>query len=456
MNPQASGSTDSAGGSGWLNALGLHRKELRAWAMYDWANSAFATTIMGALLPTFYVSVAASTLPENLRDSFYAFTTSIALFIIAVISPVLGAIADYRGSKKRFLAFFAGLGILFTSFLWFSGEGDWVFTSAVFIVANLGFAAANVFYESLLPNIASNEEVDRVSTAGYAIGYVGGGILLGLNFLWIAFPETFGLRDVGHATRVSFVSVSVWWAVFSIPILRRVREPPRTLEAGESADENPLRVGFDRVWETLKELRRHRQVFLFLLAFWFYNDGIGSIIKLASAFGTTIGIEPENILLTFLAVQFLAIPFTFGFGWLAGKIGAKRGLQLALGVYLLICIFAFFMTTATHFFIMGLAVATVQGGAQALSRSIFATIVPRSKSSQFFGFFSVSAKFAGIFGPLVFGGVGILMGSSRPAITSLVVFFLVGMYFLSKLDIEEGRRVAAEEDREMRKVWETG
>jgi UMF1 family MFS transporter len=452
MSPEYSETTGTAKESGLLNALGLHRKELRAWAMYDWANSAFATTIMGALLPFYYASVAASTLEPGLGESLYAFTTSIALFIIAVISPVLGAIADFKGSKKRFMAFFAGLGILFSAFLFFAGDGDWIYASVVFIIANIGFAAANVFYESLLPSIASHEEVDRVSTAGYAIGYVGGGLLLAVNFLWIASPETFGLADEAEATRLSFLSVSVWWAVFSVPIFRRVKEPPRRLEPGESVGVNPVRVGFSRVGETLKELRRFRQVFIFLLAFWFYNDGIGSIIKLASAFGFGIGLTQTEVLLTFLAVQFLAIPFTFGFGWLAGKIGAKRGLQLALAVYLLICIFAFFMTTAIHFFVMGLAVAMVQGGAQALSRSIFATIVPRSKSSQFFGFFSVSAKFAGIFGPLVFGGVRLLFDSSRPAIGSLVIFFVVGMYFLSKLDIEEGRRVAAEEDAEMRVV----
>jgi UMF1 family MFS transporter len=438
--------------AGWLNALGLHRKELRAWAMYDWANSAFATTIMGALASPFYASVAAAHLPANMRTAYWAWTTSIALFVIAVISPVLGAVADYMGSKKRFLAFFAGIGILFTSFLCFVGEGEWLFASSVFILANIGFAGANVFYESLLPCIADEKEIDRVSTAGYAIGYVGGGLLLALNFVWIVWPETFGLRDVGQATRLSFLSVSVWWAVFSVPLLRRVKEPPRALEAGESEGVSPLRIGFSRVGETLRELRRHKQVFLFLLAFWFYNDGIGSIIKLAAIYASEIGISTPNILLTFLAVQFLGIPFTFGFGWLAGKIGAKRGLQLALGVYLTICIFGSFVTTAAHFFAMGLAVSTVQGGAQALSRSIFASIVPKSKSSQFFGFFSVSAKFAGIFGPLLFGLVAAGGGSSRPAIVSLVGFFLVGMFFLAKVDLEEGRKVALEEDAEMRMV----
>ena len=439
----------------WLESLGLHRKELRAWAMYDWANSAFATTIMGALASPFYAGVAASHLPPNMRTAYWAWTTSLALFVIAVISPVLGAVADYLGSKKKFLAYFAGVGILFTSFLCFVGEGQWLFASGVFIIANIGFAGANVFYESLLPYIAKEKEIDRVSTAGYAMGYVGGGLLLALNFVWIAWPEAFGLRDAEQATRLSFFSVSVWWALFSVPLLRRVREPPRALEADETLDVNPLRIGLSRVGETLRELRKHKQVFLFLLAFWFYNDGIGSIIKMAAIFATEIGISTQNILLTFLAVQFLGIPFTFAFGWLAGKIGAKRGLQLSLVVYLIICVFAYFITTPVHFFAMGVAVATVQGGAQALSRSIFATIVPKSKSSQFFGFFSVSAKFAGIFGPLLFGIIGAATGDSRPAIVSLVIFFFIGMFFLARLDVEEGQRVAAEEDAEMRVVGES-
>jgi UMF1 family MFS transporter len=418
--------------------------------MYDWANSAFATTIMGALASPFYADVAVSHLPANVRTAYWAWTTSLALFIIAVMSPVLGAMADYMGSKKKFLAFFAGTGILFTSFLCFVGPGQWVFASGVFILANIGFAAANVFYESILPHIASQKEVDRVSTAGYAMGYVGGGLLLALNFVWIAWPEAFGLRDMDQGTRLSFFSVSVWWALFSIPLLRRVREPPPSLEVGEAVGVNPLRIGFSRVAETLKEIRRHKQVFLFLVAFWFYNDGIGSIIKLAAIYGAEIGISRPNILLTFLLVQFVGIPFTFAFGWLAGRIGAKRGLQLALVVYFFISIGGYFVTTTAQFMAMGLAVATVQGGSQALSRSIFATIVPRSKSSQFFGFFSVSAKFAGIFGPAVFAVMTTAAGTSRPAIASLTIFFGVGLLLLRGLDVDEGKRVAAEEDAEMR------
>ena len=447
-SPDAAPSTPEGKG-GWLNALGLHRKELRAWAMYDWANSAFATIIMGAILPVFFTDVAAAQFEPNQATALWAWTTSVALLIIAAISPILGAVADYMGSKKRFVAYFAGLGILFTAFLCFVGRGQWFFASAVFVVANVGFAAANVFYESLLPHIAKEEEVDRVSTAGYAIGYVGGGILLALNFLWITFPESFGLRDTLQATRLSFLSVSIWWALFSIPLLLRVREPARSLEAGERVGVNPVKVGFSRVFETLGELRQHKQVFLFLLAFWFYNDCVGSIIKLGAIYGREIGIDQTTIFLTFLVVQFVGIPFTFAYGWLAGKIGVKRGLMLALAVYFGVCIYAPTIDGPTGFMLLGVIVATSQGGSQALSRSIFASIVPKTKSSQFFGFFSVSAKFAGIFGPLVFGFVGTAMGNSRPAILSLIVFVFVGMILLSRVDVEEGRRAAAEEDAEM-------
>lgn len=267
---------------GWLYRLGLHRPELRAWAMYDWANSAFATTVMGALMGPYFKAVPAGHLAESVSTAYWAYTTSLALFIVALISPVLGATADFMGAKKRFLGGFAGLGIIFTSFLWFAGSGDWVFTSAVYIVANVGFAAANVFYESLLPSIASREEIDRVSVAGYAVGYVGGGILLAINAAWIMFPETFGLVDEAHAIRLSFVSVSVWWALFSVPLFRTVREPTRNRAAHEGVGRHPLVVGFARVRRTFGEIRQNRQVFLFLLAYWLYNDGIGTIIKMAT------------------------------------------------------------------------------------------------------------------------------------------------------------------------------
>jgi len=417
--------------------------------MYDWANSAFATTVMAAVLPIFYADVAASTLPENLRTAYWAYTTSIALLIIAVLSPVLGAMADFLGAKKRFLLFFMVLGVVFTSFLCFVDPGEWLFASAVFIVANIGFAGANVFYDSLLPHVADRSEIDRVSTTSFAIGYIGGGILLAANLAWIMAPERFGMADAGVATRWSFLSVSVWWAVFSIPLFRRVGEPPRLAREDEVGRTSALGVGLTRVMATLKEIRQYREVFLFLVAFWFYNDGIGTIIKLATIYGREIGIGTTHLIGALLLVQFLGIPFTFLFGGLAERIGPKRGIYLALVVYTGISVIGYRMTTPAHFWALAICVATVQGGAQALTRSLFASLVPRSKSSEFFGFFSVSAKFAGIFGPLLFGLIGQLTGASRLSILAISGFFLVGMFLLSRVDVEEGRRRAMAEDARM-------
>lgn len=434
----------------WLQALGLHRRELRAWAMYDWANSAFVTTVMAAILPIFYHGYAAVTLPENLRTAYWGYTQTVALVIIAIISPVLGAAADYLGAKKKFLAAFVALGVLGSFLLSFTGEGAWLFVSIVFIIGNIGFAGAEVFYESLLPHVARPDEVDRVSTAGYAVGYVGGGLLLAFQLAWITWPDRFGMSDATQAAKIAFVSVALWWAVFTLPLLRVVREPARRLESDERLAMNPIRVGLDRVIETFKEIRRHRQVFTFLIAFWLYNDGIMTIIKMATIYGAEIGIGQTHLIGALLLVQFLGIPFTFAFGALASYIGAKRGLYLALFVYTGISIFGYFMTTPLHFWALATAVAVVQGGSQALSRSLYSSMVPRGKSSEFFGFYSIGGKFGNIIGPLVFAVVSQLAGGSRLSILSLIVFFAFGLFFLSRVDEAEGRRVAVQEDSELR------
>ena len=418
--------------------------------MYDWATSAFATTVMAAVLPIFYHGYAGVTLEENLRTVYWGYTQTVALVIIAILSPVLGAAADYLGAKKKFLTGFAALGVLGSFLLSFTGEGEWLFASAAFIVGNIGFAAGNVFYESLLPHVAHPDEVDRVSTAGYAIGYVGGGLLLAVQLAWISWPQRFGMADAAQASKLAFASVALWWAIFTIPLLRRVTEPARRLETNEFLAMNPLRVGMNRVVETFKEIRRHRQVFTFLIAFWLYNDGIMTIIKMATIYGAEIGIGQTHLIGALLLVQFLGIPFTFAYGALAFRIGAKRGLYLALIVYTGISILGYFMTTPLHFWALAASVAVVQGGSQALSRSLYASMVPRGKSSEFFGFYSISGKFGNIFGPLVFAVVSQLAGGSRLSILSLIVFFVGGTFFLSLVDETEGRRVAREEDSELR------
>jgi UMF1 family MFS transporter len=418
-----------------------YRKTINTWCMYDWANSAFATTIMGALFPPFYRAlVIESGLAENTATAYWGYTTSIALLVIALIAPVLGAIADYTGGKKRYVAFFAGLGILSTAAFVFIGTDTWLLASILYIGGNLGFAGANVFYESLLPHIAKKDDIDQISTKGYALGYVGGGILLVINVLWFMKPEWFGMPGQAFALRASFFSVSVWWGLFSIPLLRQVPEPPAASETDPTI--NPIKAGFSRLATTFREVTRYRQLLIFLIAFWIYNDGIGTIIKMATAYGDEIGLELTDMTIALIMTQFVGIPFSFLFGTLAKKLGTKRSILLALGVYTLISLAGYFMQTATHFYILAFLVGTVQGGSQALSRSLYGAIVPKHKTAEFFGFFSTSSKFAGIAGPLLFGIVSQIAGQSRLSIVSLIVFFTVGGLLLTRVDVEEGIRVA--------------
>jgi UMF1 family MFS transporter len=435
---------------GFLRSLGLHRRELRSWAMYDWANSAFATTIMAAILPIYYVQVAGATLESNVALSYWAYTAATALLIIVLISPVLGAMADYMGAKKKFLAAFMILGVTATLGLGFVHEGEWVLASVFFILGNIGFTGSIVFYASLLPHIASDEEMDRVAAGGWAVGYVGGGLLLVVNAAMLIVPERFGLPDQPTASRAAFASVAVWWALFSIPLFRNVAEPPRRIEPREEGLElNPLIVGFRRLGETVGELRQYRQLVVFLAAFFFYSDGIGTIIKMATAYGSQIGLGTESLIGALLVVQFVGVPFTFAFGALADRIGARNGIMLALAVYAGISVFGYFVTEAWHFWVLAIAVGMVQGGAQALSRGLFASMIPRAKSSEFFSFYSVFEKMAGILGPIVFGVASQVTGTGRVGILAVIIFFIIGMALLRRVDVEEGRRVARLEDAAM-------
>jgi MFS transporter, UMF1 family len=420
-----------------------HKRAITAWVMYDWANSAFATTIMAAVLPVYYASVAASTLGGNLATVYWAYTSSISLLLAAIISPILGAVADFRGTKKRFLMIFMIIGVIGTALLYLVKTGDWLMASMFFIVGELGFAGSLVFYDSLLPHITTSDEIDQVSSRGYAMGYLGGGLLLAINLAMIMLAPK---ELTGMMTRLSFLSVALWWFVFSIPIIRWVSEPPNRVLAGESGA-SPVKVSFGRLLHTFREIRHYRDLFIFLVAFWFYNDGIGTIIKMATIYGSEIGIGQTTLIGTLLMVQFVGIPFAFLFGWLAKKIGTKPSIYLSLLVYTGISVMGYFLTKEWQFWALGVAVATVQGGSQALSRSLFGRLVPKSKSAEFFGFFSVSEKFAGIIGPFIFGIVGQIMGNSRLAIVSLIIFFIIGAAMLSQVNVENGVNVAEAEEK---------
>jgi UMF1 family MFS transporter len=406
--------------------------------MYDWANSAFQTTVITAVFPDFFASVAAADLPPAVATARFAWATTAAVALIAIAGPILGAIADFRALKKPMLGVFMVIGVVATLLMATIDRGEWQYAAVLFMVANFAIAASFVFYDSLLPHIASPDEMDRVSTGAYAIGYLGGGLLLIVNLLWILMPAAFGLPDTLAAIKLSFISVAVWWCVFSIPLFLRVPEPQRLLEADEAATDNPVRTAVVRLRETFRELRGYRQAFLMLVAFLLYNDGIQTIIRMATIYGAEIGIDRNARIAAFVLVQFVGVPFAFLFGAFAGRIGAKAAVFVALSVYTGISVLGYFMTAAWHFFALAVLVGTVQGGSQALSRSLFARMIPKHKSSEYFGFFSVFEKFAGVAGPALFAASVSIFGSSRAAVLSVILFFIAGALVLTRVDVAKG------------------
>ncbi|MEO5742879.1 MAG: MFS transporter [Vicinamibacterales bacterium] len=421
-----------------LERLGLPRREVRAWATYDFANSAFATTIITAIFPVYFTSVAGADLAPGEATRLLARTTTIALATAAVLAPFLGALADYSPIKKRLLGLFTAIGCIAAGCLALVTRGDWFLAAVCFGVGNVGFTASLTFYDSLLPHVARPDEIDRVSTGGYALGYLGGGILLALNVAWILSPGTFGLRDAAQASRLSFVSVAVWWFLFSIPLFRTVREPVVPAFKARSTIDLII-TSFAGLLHTIRELRRYRNALLMLIAFVIYADGIGTIQRLATSYGAEIGIDQGALITAILLVQFAGIPFAFLFGMLAGRIGAKTSIFIGLAVYVLLTVSAYSMKTERDFYMLALMVATVQGGTQALSRSLFASMIPRARSSEFFGFFTIFEKFGAILGPAVFEMASRTTGSSRSAILSVVVFFIAGAFVLSFVNVKEGQ-----------------
>jgi UMF1 family MFS transporter len=423
--------------------VGLDTPELRAWAMYDWANSAFQCTIIAAIFPVYYSTVAAADLPGATASARFATATTIAMAAVALMSPVLGAYADYAGRKKRLLAVSMAVGVVATVGMFWIRRGDFRLAEVLFVAGNIGVYASYVFYDSLLPHIVPQERMDRVSSAAYALGYLGGGILLIINLMWILHPSVFGFPDAGFATRLSFLSVAVWWLVFAIPLFVRVSEPPAI--AGTDA---PLGMGravhasLRQLGATLRELRAYRHAGIMLVAFLLYNDGIGTIIRMGGLYGAELGLPSSALIGALVMVQFVGVPFALLFGKLADRIGAKNAIFVSLVVYTGISILGYRMTTSWEFFVLAFLIGTVQGGSQALSRSLFASMVPRQKSSEFFAFFSVFEKFAGVFGPAIFAVTIHLTGSSRNAVLSVIAFFMAGGLLLSLVDVEAGRRAA--------------
>ena len=409
--------------------------------MYDWANSAFATTVMAGFFPLFFKAYWAD--PGNPEEStFYlGLANSLASIIVAALAPFLGAIADRGSAKKKFLFTFAFFGIIMTSGLWFVAQGYWQMAVIFYVAASVGFSGGNIFYDSLLPSIADESKVNYASSLGYALGYMGGGLLFLLNVLMFKFPETFGLSDSAAAVKLSFVSVAIWWALFSIPVMLFVREP-------QIYDRVPLSkavtLGWKQLRDTLRDIRHLKVVGLFLLAYWFYIDGVDTIVKMAVDYGMSLNFEESALITALLIVQFVAFPAALIYNWIASRIGTKRAIEIAIMAYCFITLLGYFMQTEQHFFVLAILVGLFQGGIQALSRSLYTRLIPAEKAAEFFGFFNMLGKFAAVLGPMLMGSVTLLTGNARLGILSILILFAIGWYLLRKVDISEGERMARE------------
>lgn len=426
-----------------------HKRSVWAWTMYDWANSAFATSVMGVVLPAYF----ADYISQGAAVPVWGQAVAIGSLIAALISPILGAIADFKASKKMFMAFFAALGVISTALLWLVvSPADQTLCIFLYILGTIGFAGSLVFYDSLLPHIAGEDEIDRVSSKGYALGYVGGGLLLLINALMIYFgPGLLPMpTEEGAALmmRLSLVSVAFWWGIFSIPIFRYVSEPPARGKATEMG-QNVFTVGFKRLGIAFAGIREFKDLFLFLIAFFVYANGIGTIITMAATFASDLGFSTLTILGTFLMVQFVAAPFAIVFGKLGEKLGNKKAITISLLIYTVVAVVGYFMSEEWHMFLLGFGVAMVQGGSQALSRSLIGKMMPKSKSAEFYGFFSVSEKFNTVIGPALMAFISARTGNPRLGIVSLVVFFVAGIFLLRFVNVERGIHQAEAVDREM-------
>jgi len=408
----------------------IDKRQVLSWAAYDWANSAFATIILASFYPIFfrdYWSAGSESANITFR---LGFANSIASLVIVVLGPVLGAIADRGGMKKRFLFAFLILGVSTTGALFWVAKGHWAAAIVLFVLANIGFMGGNVFYDALIVLVTSKDRYHVVSALGFSLGYLGGGLLLAGCTAMTMWPARFGLENAADAVRLSFLLTAVWWAVFSIPLFLFVKE--RKVDGGPGLAA-AVRGGFDQLVQTFREIRQLKTVFLFLVAYWLYIDGVDTIIRMAVDYGMALGFGPNGLIVALLITQFVGFPAAIAFGRLGTRLGAKTGILIAIAVYVGVTFWAFFMSEQWEFYAMAVTIGLVQGGVQALSRSFFAGIIPQDKSAEFFGFYNMLGKAAAVVGPVLVGWVGVVTGNPRAGILSLLVLFLGGatlLYFV--------------------------
>ena len=406
----------------------LKRKKVISWAFYDWANSAFATTVMAGFFPLFFKSYWATDLSPVESTAAIGTVNSIAGLIIMTLAPVLGAYSDLGKLKKKFLAFFILIGVLSTGYLYFIPQGDWFLAAALYTLAVIGFSGGNIFYDSLIVSVSREDQRNKVSSLGYAMGYLGGGLLFLINVLMYLNPAWFGLSSEVEAILWSFLSVAIWWAMFSIPLFTNVKE-----EGNKDNSINFSRTiikAFSAVIQTVKEIKKHKRVALFLFAYWFYMDGIDTIVRMATAYGSDIGLDTSSMITALLMTQFIGFPATLVFGIYADKLGFKKILTIGVCIYILVCFYATYMTTAFEFYVIAATVGLVQGGVQAISRSFFSNLIPKGKEAQFFGFYNLVGKSAVIIGPALVSWVALIFNNPRYGILSLLFLFIPGLILL--------------------------
>ena len=416
-------------------------KKVISWALYDWANSAFATTVMAGFFPIFFkeywnVGVEATTSTFRL-----GLANSIASLIVVAMAPLLGAIGDQGGVRKKFLLFFAAMGVVMTGSLFFVARGAWHIAVLMYVVGIIGFSGGNVFYDSLLISVAPSGKEDMVSALGFGLGYLGGGLLFSFNVLMTLKPAWFGLTDAGTAVRISFLSVAIWWAIFSLPVMLWVKEPPTH---GKTSGWKMVGRGFLQLKTTFAEIRTLRVVFFFLIAYWLYIDGVDTIVRMAVDYGMSLGFPADSLIVALLIVQFVGFPAAILFGKLGEKLGTKTSILLGIGVYLGVTVWGRFMDSPGEFYGLAVAIGLVQGGVQSLSRAFYSRIIPANRAAEFFGFYNMLGKFAAVIGPVLMGLVGVLTGNPRHSILAIAVLFLGGGIMLYFVDEEEGVRIARE------------
>jgi len=403
-------------------------KSEKSWILYDWANSAYTLVVTTTILPLFFKAMTDQAgIAANNSTAYWGYANSFATLIVAILAPILGTMADYKDKKKKFFSIALGLGVSFTAVLSIVPAGNWMMLLGVYIITLIGYSGANVFYDAFLVDVSPTEEMDQVSSHGYAWGYIGSTIPFVLIAALIFKHEAIGLSELA-VMRIGFFITAIWWGVFSLPMLKNVKQKYYI-----ESEPHTLKKSLSRIGNTLKNIREHKAIFSFLLAYFFYIDGVGTIIKMAVVYGSDVGLGSDTLIVVLLAVQIVAFPFAILYGRLAKRFGARKMIQFAICVYIFTCFYAYQLDSVFEYWILGMLVASSQGGIQALSRSYYGKLIPKEKSNEFYGFYNVFGKFAAVMGPFLVGFVSSVTGKSQNGVLSIVVLFIIGFILLMRV-----------------------